>query len=103
MSRCFIFLGSKGELERRGDYTYPTNNNPTPPTPPHQIPRALPHLPLHIRPILLHEIPVRSPRPVAQSVVLIQRHGIVATPQRPADELGPELEEVLADLAAGAG
>lgn len=36
-------------------------------------------------------------------MVLIQRHGIVATPQRPADELGPELEEVLADLSAGAG
>ncbi|KFY91952.1 hypothetical protein V498_05217, partial [Pseudogymnoascus sp. VKM F-4517 (FW-2822)] len=45
----------------------------------------------------------RRPRPIPQRMVPIQHHGVVATPQRPADELGPELEQVLADLAAGAG
>lgn len=87
---CF---GTKGE-------TYPTNHPPTPPTPPHQIPRALPHLAL-FPPIFFEEIPIRGPRPVAQCMLLRQRYGVVGASQCAADELGAEGEEVRADLAAG--
>ena len=82
--------------------TYPTHNSPTPPTPPHQIPRTLPHLPLP-RALVLHKIPIRRPCPITQRMVPIQLQRVVCAAQGAAYELGAVLEEVCADLAAGAG
>jgi hypothetical protein len=84
--------------------TYPANNPRTPSTASYHIPGTIANLPRSV-PIStsFHKIPIRSPRSVSESVFEIQLHILVLTVQSRGDELGAELEEVDAYLAASIG
>jgi hypothetical protein len=86
----------------QGRVKYPAHNPFTPSTFCNHIPGAISHFAHHIHPALLHEIPIRRSGSVSQCVIMIRLDVFVAAVQRLHNKLGAELQQVLADLMAGA-
>jgi len=95
-------MGGMAYVIGQGRVKYPAHNPLAPSTFCNHIPGAIPHFTHHIRPALLHEVPIRRPGSVSQCVIAIRLDIFVAAVQRLDNELGAELQQVLADLVAGA-